>query len=126
MRVAHLAAVLLIALGLGTGAAGLSQPQTPTGDERAMLRAMLKAGYESVRDYYFDRTFNGVSWDARYAQYQARLSTAPTVHAGLLTVADMIDGLGDSHTRFYPPGWLRQVDYGYDLVAIGQRLHVGA
>jgi C-terminal processing protease CtpA/Prc len=126
MRVAHLAAVLIVALGLGTGAAGLSEPQAPTGDERAMLQAMLKAGYETVRDHYFDRTFNGVSWDARYAQYQARLATVPTLHAGLLTVADMIDGLGDSHTRFYPPGWLRHVDYGYDLVAIGQRLHVGA
>jgi len=125
-RVAHLAAVLIVALGLGTGAAGLSEPQAPTGDERTMLRAMLKAGYESVRDHYFDRTFNGVSWDARYAQYQARLATAPTLHEGLLTVADMVDGLGDSHTRFYPAGWLHHVDYGYDLVAIGARLHVGA
>ena len=126
MSVARIAAVFIVALGLGTGAAALPQLQAPTSDERQMLRAMLKAGYDSVREHYFDRKFNGVDWDARYAQYQAKLATAATVHAGLLTVADMVDSLGDSHTRFYPPGWLRQVDYGYDLLAIGQRLYVGA
>ncbi len=98
--------------------------QAPTSHERGLLAAMLKDAHDAVRTHYYDRTFNGVDWDARYKEAQAAITEAPTLHAGLMTVARMLESLGDSHTVFFPPGWLREVDYGYDLLAVGETIHV--
>lgn len=117
---------LIAVLWLCALAVPAAQAPAPTSSERSMLRAMLKDAYETVRSHYFDRTFNGIDWDARYARYQATLADVPALHTGLMTIAEMLDGLGDSHTLFYPPGWLREVDYGYDLLAVGETLYVTA
>lgn len=109
---------------LWAGLAVTLSAQAPTTHERSLLQAMLKEAYEAVRTHYFDRTFGGVDWAARYAESQSALATAPTLHAGLATIAGMLESLGDSHTVFYPPGWLREVDYGYDLLAVGDVIHV--
>jgi C-terminal processing protease CtpA/Prc len=100
--------------------------QVPTSQERALLQAMLKDAHEAVRMHYFDRSFNGVDWAGRYAESQAALAQVTSLPAGLATIAGMLDGLGDSHTVFYPPGWLREVDYGYDLGAVGDVIMVTA
>jgi hypothetical protein len=127
MKLAWLAALgTVMAVAAGAVAGQPPQPQSLTGNDRTMLRAMLRSGYEAVRDHYFDRTFNGLDWDTRYSQFQGRLSAEQTIQGGLLVVADLVDGLGDSHTHFFPPSSQHRIDYGYDLIAIGQRLHVSA
>ena len=100
--------------------------QVPTPHERGLLQAMLTDAHKAVRTHYFDRTFNGVDWDRRYAESRTALAQVASLHAGLATIAAMLEGLGDSHTVFYPPGWLREVDYGYDLRAVGDLIVVTA
>lgn len=115
---------MIVTLGIGLGVTVTAQ--APTNSDRSLLLAMLKDGYESVRTHYFDRSFNGLDWDALYERYVDRVRQAPSVHAGLLTIAEMLDALDDSHTTFLPPGWLREVDYGYDLMAVGDTIRVAA
>lgn len=88
------------------------------------VRGMLKHAHEAVKKHYFDPTFNGLNWDARYTEYLAKIETAPHLSGGLSIVAAFLDGLQDSHTYFMPPAWSRRVDYGYDIGFIRDEAHV--
>lgn len=85
---------------------------------------MLKDMHESIEKYYYDRNLQGLDWDARYREYQDRISRAPSLSAGLGLVAGFVDGLGDSHTYFQPPTWSKRVDYGYDVGIVGSEPYV--
>jgi C-terminal processing protease CtpA/Prc len=90
-------------------------PQGISANDVYRVRGMLKHAHEAVKKHYFDPTFNGLDLDARYAEYLAKIDSAPHLSGGLSIVAAFLDGLQDSHTYFMPPAWSRQVDYGYDI-----------
>ena len=99
-------------------------PQGISANDVYRVRGMLKHAHEAVKKHYFDSSFNGLDWDARYAEYLAKIDSAPHLSGGLSIVAGFLDGLQDSHTYFMPPAWSRQVDYGYDVGFIREVPHV--
>ncbi len=101
-------------------------PQGISANDVYRVRSMLKHAHEAVKKHYFDTGFNGLDWDARYAEYLAKIDSAPHLSGGLSIVAGFLDGLQDSHTYFMPPAWSRQVDYGYDVGFIRDVPHVMA
>jgi len=101
-------------------------PQGISANDVYRVRSMLKHAHEAVKKHYFDPGFNGLDWDARYAEYLAKIDGAPHLSGGLSIVAGFLDGLQDSHTYFMPPAWSRQVDYGYDVGFIRDIPHVMA
>jgi len=99
-------------------------PQGISANDVYRVRGMLKHAHEAVKKHYFDPTFNGLDLDARYAEYLAKIDSAPHLSGGLSIVAAFLDGLQDSHTYFMPPAWSRQVDYGYDVGFLRDVPHV--
>jgi C-terminal processing protease CtpA/Prc len=88
-------------------------------NDASRVRGMLKDMYESIGKNYYDRDLQGLDWEARYEEYRDKISTTPSLSAGLGLVAGFVDGLGDSHTYFRPPTWSKRVEYGYDVGIVG-------
>ena len=86
-----------VALSVAPAAQGLSQ------NDAYLIREMLRNAYETVKAHYYDATFHGLDWDARYREFSERLKTATSVDAGEVVVAQFLEGLKDSHTFFQPP-----------------------
>ena len=108
MRLA-LAVLSALALAVAPSAQGLSQ------NDAYLIREMLRNAYETVKAHYYDATFHGLDWDARYREFSDKLKAATSVDAGEVVVAQFLEGLKDSHTFFQPPARSFQVDYGYQL-----------
>lgn len=126
MTVTRSRALLLsaVVVGLSTTLVATQSPQGISANDVYRVRGMLKHAHEAVKKHYFDLTFNGLDWDARYAEYLAKIDAAPHLSGGLSIVAGFLDGLQDSHTYFMPPAWSRRVDYGYDIGFIRDDAHI--
>jgi C-terminal processing protease CtpA/Prc len=87
-------------------------------------RQMLFDAYDSVKKHYYDTTFHGLDWEARYHQLDTRMNTATTLGDSFSIIADFLDGLKDSHTYFIPPARPFKIDYGYRFQMIGDKAFI--
>ena len=112
------AVAIVCALGVTPSAQGMSST------DAYRVKAMLQNAYEAVKRYYYDQKFHGLDWDARYKEYQTKVSAAPTLNAGVTLIAAFLEGLQDSHTFFSPPPRPYQIDYGYRIAMVGPEAYV--
>jgi C-terminal processing protease CtpA/Prc len=113
-----IAIVAALALSVAPASQGLSQ------NDAYLIREMLRNAYETVKARYYDATFHGLDWDARYREFSDKLKAATSVDAGEVVVAQFLEGLKDSHTYFQPPARSFQVDYGYQIELLGNDAYV--
>ena len=113
------AAVLAAAVALGLVATGL--PAQDVSDvERNQASRMLSILQDRLTRYYYDSTF-GVRDLVRLAwRAQAAIDTATSSGTLLGALAQFMQDLNDSHTRFIPPMLTTEVDYGFAWKAIGE------
>jgi len=107
------AIAIVLSLSVGPHAQGLSQ------NDAYLIREMLRNAYETVKAHYYDPTYHGLDWDARYREFPEKLKSATSVDAGEVVVAQFLEGLKDSHTFFQPPARSFTVDYGYQVDLLG-------
>jgi carboxyl-terminal processing protease len=88
-------------------------------NETYLIHGMLQNAYETVKAHYYDPTFRGLDWDARYREYEDKLKSATSVDAAEAVVSSFLSGLKDSHTNFFPPARTVDVDYGFLLGLVG-------
>jgi carboxyl-terminal processing protease len=122
-RLAFCRALLLCTAAASAGPAAQA-PATMPNNDLYKVRGMMREAYETVKKHYYDPSFRGLDWDARYREYEAKLKNAPTLNAGLTLVAAFLGGLNDSHTSFLPPPHSYTVDYGYRLMVVGDDVFV--
>jgi C-terminal processing protease CtpA/Prc len=89
------------------------------GIERDQASRMLSILQNELRRHYYDSTFHGrdlvqLAWRA-----QATIDTATSSASMLGALAQFMQELNDSHTRFIPPMLTTEVDYGFAWKAIG-------
>ena len=118
------AAVLLTALGTVAGA------QVPLGLET------FDAAWQIVRDTHFDRTYNGVDWDAARAEFRPKAEAAKTPGELRAVISSMLGRLGQSHFVIVPAsadsttdgssggGVVGEADPGFDVRLIADDLVV--
>jgi carboxyl-terminal processing protease len=120
-------AIVALLLAAAAPAPSAQAPAPPfSANDRYRLQGMLRNAYETVKKEYYDPTFHGLDWDARYKEYEAKMQQAASLNAGVTLVAAFLDGLRDSHTYFQPPSRSYRVDYGYDIRMIGDAAHIAA
>jgi carboxyl-terminal processing protease len=95
-----------------------------TKNETYLIHGMLENAYETVKAHYYDPTFRGLDWDARYREYEEKLKAATSVDRAEAVVASFLSGLKDSHTNFFPPARTFDVDYGFVLGLVGNETFV--
>lgn len=70
--------------------------------ETARLR-IFREIWETVRDHYLYEDFNGLDWQAIRAEYEPQVAAAASSEVFYALMRDMIDRLGDDHSRFESP-----------------------
>src|ERR1700729_225077 len=61
-------------------------------------RQMLFDAYNTVKNHYYDTTFHGIDWDARYHEFDGRMNGATELGGSFSIIANFLEGLKDSHT----------------------------
>lgn len=88
-----LAAAAVLALSLGSAAPGAEVPQ---GVET------FDAVWRIVRDTHFDKTYNGVDWEAARAEFRPKVLAARTTPELRGVLREMLGRLGQSHFAIVP------------------------
>ena len=65
-----------LATSVLVGAQGLSA------NDSLRLHTMLRDASEAVKKNYYDSTYHGLNWDARFREYDDRLKSAPSLNRG--------------------------------------------
>lgn len=113
---------LLIAVVLSAGRP--SPPQAANKQDMDRARQMLRDAYDNVKKHYYDPTYHGLAWDARYHQYDEEMRKATSLNQGFGIVAEFLEGLHDSHTFFVPPARPFKIEYGYRMALYGDNAFV--
>src|SRR5258708_17719280 len=93
-------------------------------DQRDRVNSMLNDVASDVKVDYYDPTFHGVDWDAKIRETRQKVQESTDFNMAMAHVAAMLDSLGDSHTYLVPPPRPYRIDFGYELVMIGDRCFV--
>ena len=118
-------AVLLAAAALGVRL----EAQVPLGLET------FDAAWQIVRDTHFDKTFNGVDWEAAKAEFRPKAEAAKTAGELRAVITSMLSRLGQSHFGILPAsasagtgeaagGSSGEADPGFDVRLLGGDLVV--
>jgi C-terminal peptidase prc len=79
--------------------------------------------WETIRDNYLYRDYNGLDWDAVYAEYLAKVEAGLTPEAFYLAMSEMVFRLGDEHSAYLSPLELAEEQAEFagenDFVGIG-------
>ena len=92
--------------------------------DRIRGRTMLKVIKKELQNRYYDPTFHGQDLEGRFLKAEQDVGQATSVGHMFGIIAQAVLDLGDSHTRFVPPGRAAKYEYGWRLRVIGETSHV--
>jgi C-terminal processing protease CtpA/Prc len=82
---------------------------------------MLDEIKESLKTYYYDKTYRGINLDDRFKSAKEKIKTLDSNARIFKTIAQVVLEFQDSHTRFIPPSRANRVEYGFSLQMIGDK-----
>lgn len=113
------------ALGLAfLAAAALVLAQGLRDTDRTRGKTMLRVVKKDLAKYYHDPGFNGVDLEARFAKAEQDVEQATSVGHMFGIIAQAVVDLGDSHTRFIPPGRTARFEYGWRMRVVGDTPYI--
>jgi C-terminal processing protease CtpA/Prc len=86
---------------------------------RALAREMLDGVKTVVRHTYYDPAFHGIDISARFKAADAMIERAPSLAHAYTIIAQVLLGLGDSHTFFLPPARPTTYENGWNMHMVG-------
>ena len=96
------------------------------GFNRERGRMMLGILKKDIKDNYYDPTFHGIDLDARFKEADDKIKQADSLGQVLAIIAQVLVDLNDSHTFFLPPSRPARVDYGWQMLIVGDKCFVSA
>ncbi|HET8645534.1 MAG TPA: S41 family peptidase [Vicinamibacteria bacterium] len=108
-------------LSLLAGAALAGAADGPSNFDRGRARTILKTVKSELQKHYYDPAFHGVDLEARFKEAEEKVASAGSVGQLMGIVARAVMDLEDSHTRFLPPSYTADVDYGWSIQMVGER-----
>jgi C-terminal processing protease CtpA/Prc len=105
-------------------AAQPSPQQKPDNVTIGRLESMLDSAHDQVKEHYYDAGFHGLDWNARYKEYKEKLKQVNTLAQGYAVISQFLDGLNDSHTFFLPPPRPAHMEYGYEIMMVGDKPYI--
>lgn len=94
--------------------------------EQEQARAILHQVQETIEKRYYDPTFPGVDFRARFTSAEKQVGDQASLLGGLAVVAWAVEGLNDSHTSFIPPLRNVIVDKGWQMEMVGEKCLISA
>lgn len=117
--------VFAIAASLVLAACVCASAQVGSQD-RDSARTMLDSMKKDLQKNYYDPTLRGMDVEARFKAADEKLKAAQTRDQLVITVAQFVLDLDDSHTFFVPPSRAASVEYGWQMRAYGDDCFVTA
>jgi carboxyl-terminal processing protease len=127
MRLHHLigrCCLTLVVLSAGLPLRTQLSAQSIGGYERGRGRDMLRIVRQHLDKYYYDPTFHGIDLRAAAAQADSHIQVAQSNGQIFRIIAQFVQALDDSHTRFYPPRRTADIKYGWEIQMIGDSCYV--
>lgn len=115
-----------LALALVATLCGGASAQEFGESDRDRGRTMLNVVKKDIQKHYYDGAFRGMDLDARFKAAEERVSKAQSNGEIFGVIAQALADLKDSHTFFIPPSRTVDVEYGWEMRAIGDGCYVVA
>ncbi len=126
MRSPLRAAALALAL-VATVTTGLTARAQDFGDQdRARGKTMLNVIKKDIQKNYYDPSYRNVDLDARFKAAEDRIAKAQSNGEVFGVIAQALVDFKDSHLYFVPPSRSVDVEYGWEMRAIGDGCFVVA
>lgn len=119
--------VFLVLVAAALSIISLSPPQPRAQQQKIdkinadRVQEMLHKAHDEVKKNYYDSSSHGLNWEAQYDKYNERMKQITSLGQGFSLVAGLLDGLNDSHTFFLPPQRPVRVEYGFQLLMVGDK-----
>jgi C-terminal processing protease CtpA/Prc len=92
--------------------------------DRDSARSMLEAVKDDLKKNYYDPNWRGMNIEERFKDGDERLKQAQTRDQLIITIAQILLDLNDSHTFFLPPFRAARVRYGWNMQMVGDACFV--
>jgi len=92
--------------------------------ERARMKDILNTVSKDIEKNFYDPHMKGVDWKAQVAEARAKIDKATNVGQMITAIFVVADSLKDSHTVFLPPQRAVTYKFGFDAMAVGDRVLV--
>jgi C-terminal processing protease CtpA/Prc len=101
-----------------------AQNQTIGDQDRDRIRQMLTTIKADLKKYYYDPTFRGIDLDAHFKTAEEKALRSTTLTQAYRVIAQALRDFNDSHTYFSPPARPVRVDYGWEMLMVGNRCYL--
>lgn len=122
-------AAMVAAFGLSlivSGGLHATRSQSLSAFDRDSVRTMLDAVKDDLKHNYYDEKLRGMNLDSRIKEAEEQIKSATTRDQLVVTVAQIMLDLSDSHTFFLPPSRSARVEYGWKISMVGDACYVTA
>ncbi len=92
--------------------------------ERARMRDILNIVSRDIQRNFYDPQMKGIDWEKQTVQARARIDKADSVGEMLTAIFWLADSVNDSHTVFLPPGHPTTAKFGFEAMAVGDKILV--
>lgn len=113
---------LLVMLALTS----LSWTQSLSPVDRARGHLMLKFMKEDLEKHYYDKHFHGLDANARFKEADQQIDSAANLSQMFWDIGETLLDLNDSHTMFVPPLRSYRIQYGWEMMMVGDTCMVTA
>lgn len=125
-RVSFSLPLAALCLLLFAGWANPTRAQSISSFDRERSRLMLDAIKSDVKNNYYDASYHGFNLDEHFKQADEKIKKATTIGQAFGIIAQTLLDFNDSHLFFLPPGRVAEVEYGWQMHAIGDKIFVTA
>ena len=104
----------------------IAHAQKVESKDRDRGQIMLEFIKDELKKNYYDPNFRGMNLDARFKTASEKIKEATSVGQIFGVIAQVLVDLDDTHTYFIPPSRTVETDYGWTMMAIGDRCYVSS
>jgi len=113
-----------LCLSIGLAFCSIAQAQGLDSLERGRMKDMLSTLKKDIKNNYYDPNFHGIDLDKRFKEASDKLDKATSSNQGLGIIAQVLMDFNDSHLYFRPPPTTLAVEYGWRMLAIGDKIYI--
>jgi carboxyl-terminal processing protease len=88
------------------------------------MKDMLTTLKKDIKNNYYDPNYHGIDLDKRFKEASDKLDKATSSNQGLGIIAQVLLDFNDSHLFFKPPPSTLAVEYGWRMLAVGDKVYV--
>lgn len=104
----------------------IAHAQKVESKDRDRGQIMLDFIKDELKKNYYDPNFRGMNLDTRFKTASEKIKEASSVGQIFGVIAQVLIELDDTHTYFIPPSRTVETDYGWTMMAVGDRCYVSS